>query len=136
MKKITLTFIIISCFLLGSCDKPRCENQNSIYTNNAINSKIYNDELTRELSKEEDVTFWLKEVVTENEKDYLQVYIYNVNLCTIGQFLVKDWSSIEGIYKTKGVGYRNAQLYGFAYSITYTKTKTILNFERLTEIID
>ena len=136
MKKITLTFILIASFLLASCDKPRCKNQNSIYTNNAINSKIYNDELTRELSTEDGVTYWLKEVVTANGKDYLQVYIYNENMCTVGQFLVKDWSSIEGIHETKGVGYRNAQLQGFAYSITYTKTETILNFERLTRIID
>jgi hypothetical protein len=136
MKKITITFILIASFLLASCDKPRCKNQNSIYTNNAINSKIYNDELTRELSTEDGVTYWLKEVVTANGKDYLQVYIYNENMCTVGQFLVKDWSSIEGIHETKGVGYRNAQLQGFAYSITYTKTETILNFERLTRIID
>jgi hypothetical protein len=134
MKRITLTFITV--LLIASCDKPRCENNNNIYTQNAINSKIYNDELTRELSREEDITYWLKEVVTENGKDYLQVYIYNENICTIGQFLVKDWSSIEGIHETKGVGYRNAKLQGFTHSITYTKTETILNFERLTRIID
>lgn len=136
MTKFTLVFILITGLLLASCDKPRCENQNSIYTNNVLNSKVYNDELTRELSTEDDVTYWLKEVVTENDKDYLQVYIYNENICTTGQFLVKDWSSIEGIHQTKGVGYRNAQLYGLAYSITYTKTETVLNFERLTRIID
>ena len=136
MKKITLIFTVLIGLSFTNCDKPRCENQNSIYTNNAINSKIYNDELIRELSSEKDVTYWLKDVVTENDKDYLLVYIYNKNLCTEGRFLVKDWSSIEGIHKTKGVGYRNAQLLGFNYSITYTKTETILNFKSLTSIID
>ncbi len=136
MKNFTLISVLITTLLFASCDKPRCENQNSIYTNNTINSKIYNDELTRELSSEEDITYWLKEVVRENDKDYLQVYIYNENICTTGQFLVKDWSSIEGIHQTKGVGYRNAQLQGFAYSISYTKTETVLNFERLTAVID
>jgi hypothetical protein len=136
MKKIKITFILLFVFLLASCDKPRCENQNSIYNNNAIHSKVYNDELTRELSTEEGITYWLKEVIVMDGKDYLQVYIYNANICTVGQFLVKDWSSIKGIHETKGIGYRNAQLQGFAYSITYTKTETILNFERLTRIID
>ena len=136
MKKYTLTFILFTSLLLVSCDKPRCENQNSIYTNNAINSKAYNDELVRELSTEENVTYWLKDVVRAHDKDYLQVYIYNESLCTVGQFLVTDWSTIEGIHESKGVGYRNAQLKGFAYSITYTKTETILNYKSLTAIID
>ena len=136
MKRFTLIFILFISLLFSNCDKPRCENQNSIYTNHTIDSKIYNNELTRELSTELGLTYWLKDVVSENDNDYLQVYIYNENVCTVGRFLVKDWSPIEGIHKRKGVGYRNAQLQGFKYSITYTKTETILNFESLTGIIE
>jgi len=135
MKRITFLLITVLT-LLSSCDKPRCENTNPIYIENAIDSKVYNDELLKELSTEENLSFWLKEVKTENNKDYLVVNIYNENVCTAGQFLVRDWKGIESIQKSKGIGHRGAQLQGFTYSITYTNLETILNYKSLTAIID
>ena len=136
MRAYSISIVIVTFLTIISCDKPRCENKNPNYLDNPINSKAYNDELVKELSTEQDLGFWLKEVVSEKGNDYLDVYIYNENVCTVGRFLVTDWSPIEGIYKTKGVGYRNAKLHGFLYSITYTKSETILNFQDLTSIID
>ncbi|MFD2823956.1 hypothetical protein ACFS5M_09760 [Lacinutrix iliipiscaria] len=136
MKKIIFVGMLLASLFLSGCDQPRCENLNRIYIDNAIDSKIYNDELTRELSTEQNLAFWLEAVITKNNQDYLLVSITNENMCATGQFLVKDWSQIENLHKTRGKGYRGAQLQGFSYSITYTKTETILNFKGLTAIVD
>jgi len=122
--------------MASSCDKPRCENSNPIYVNNTIDSKVYNDELVRELSTEDNLTFWLKDVISENGKDYLLVNIHNNNVCATGQFIVNDWNTIEDLEKNKGAGRRGAQLQGFKYSIAYSLTGTTLLFKSISGFID
>lgn len=125
--------IFLSYGLL-SCDRPSCTNENPVFDSYGMEEEPYRKELVQVLDEEEgNVRFWLKSYQIKDGRESITVYIQNDHVCAQGMFFVEDWTGIEGIRETKGVGYRGAELKGFNYRIDPGYT---LFFSSLEYIID
>ena len=49
--KLVHTNLVLLLICLISCDRPECNNENSIFETNEPNSKIYKDELVNQLNR-------------------------------------------------------------------------------------
>ena len=136
--KLKLFFVITVFIAIQSCDRPRCTNTNAVFDKNELNSKQYNDELVREIKKykTQDITYWFKQYINENNKEYILVNIQNDSLCAVGKFKVVSWDKLEGVKQTKGVGYIGAQLKGFNFVVEKDSLKTELVYKNIDKILD
>lgn len=136
MAKQFITGFLALCISYGlvSCDRPDCSNKNPIFSAYEMDEEPYRKELIRVLAEEKgNLRYWLKSYQEEGGQESITVYIQNDHVCAQGKFAVTDWTGIEGIKKSKGVGYRGAELEGFDYHVN---AENILYFSSLTHIID
>ncbi|MCP3928685.1 MAG: hypothetical protein GY705_06245 [Bacteroidetes bacterium] len=135
-----LIFILTSAvlFQIYSCDRPECQNTNPVFENYKLESLEYKTELIKQIEKigKENLSYWLDHYMEKNEQEYIVVNIQNGPLCAKGVFLIKNWNKIEGIKKSKGVGYRGAELKGFSFDIERESDKIELVYRDLERIID
>lgn len=115
---ITLITLLIF-FATVSCDRPNCKNKNPIFDSHAINSAEYKAELLREIEKQgqENLTYWFSDYTEQNGGEYIVVNIQNHSLCAKGMIRINDWQKLEGIKRTKGLGYVGALLKGFTFDM-------------------
>ena len=135
LKSISLLALFV---LMFSCDRSECKNENNIFNEFAPDSKEYREELARQLQKMDamDLTYWFDQYELKGDKEYINIHIQGNDLCAKGVVLVEEWKGLEGIRKTKGVGYRGAQLKGFEVDIIENSSGIELMFKDIDYIID
>jgi len=119
MKTKSILILSILLIFLGSCNKPDCENTNSIFDSNRVESNTYKKELIKEMDRvgKENLTYWLSSYTEQNGKEFISINIQGDGLCAKGLLQVNDWKNIEGIKRTKGVSYNGAELKSLTFDI-------------------
>jgi len=137
MRTKTLLLSIFIIFLM-SCNRPECENKNSIFNTNEVESNEYKKELIKEIQRveKEGVTYWLKSYVEKNGNEYILVNIQGNGLCAEGLLKVNNWTNIEGIRKAKGKSYIGAELRDLTFDIKYSENNIEFIYKNVAKIID
>ena len=133
------TLFITSCFVfLLSCDRPACENTNTVFNQFAPETEEYKTELAKQLTlqKASDLTFWFDSFQSHHNKEYILVNIQGEQLCAKGWLLVTDWKTLQGIKETRGVGYHGAELIGLKIDIKKDSVSTELIAMSVERIVD
>jgi hypothetical protein len=133
MKK-TLLFFLISIAVI-SCDRSNCKNTNPIFDKYSPESEEYKTELVNYVDQDK-LTYWLESYKSENNKEYISVHIQGESLCAVGVIRVVDWRGIEGIKRTKGKGYRGAELVGLKFIAVKDSSTTELVYTGIDYIFD
>ena len=137
MRKIDF---VAACLLIAlvSCDRPACENENMAFDEYGIDSREYITELHTLIQRNdtESVEYWLESYVEENGKEYLLVNVQNKAICAKALIRMVDWTGMEGIKESKGVGYRGAKLSGLKFDFEDDLKNVELTFKGIDRIID
>ncbi|WP_157716104.1 hypothetical protein [Roseivirga echinicomitans] len=135
-KSIIASFIVL--ILFASCDRPGCENTNSIFDLNGLETTVYKQELVKEMDRagRENLTYWLSDYTEQNGQEFITVNIQGDGLCAKGLLQVNDWTNIEGIKKTKGVSYIGAELKGLTFDIITTGESIDFIYKNIESIVD
>ena len=128
------------CFslILISCDRPECINTNPVFDKYTPETKEYKDELVKQLNNvdQSDVRYWFEKYVKDGEREMIYVFIQGKGLCAKGVITVKQWGRISGIRRSKGMGYRGAELQGLKLDIVQDSVTTELFYRSAMDIID
>lgn len=136
IKTFTAYFLLIFAV---SCDKPKCENTNTIFQRYSPDAKEYQDELVKQLSKidKSKITYWIDTYKEDYNSKYLFVHIQGEGLCAKIVLTINDSSKgIEGILKNKGKGYIGAELENLKFDIQQDNTSTKFVFQEISGIAD
>ncbi len=129
------------CFLtlIASCDRTECKNTNSIFEKYSPETKEYKDELINQLAKvdKSKLTYWMDTYQENNNSQYVHAQIQGDGLCAkIVLTLNGVNKGIEGIIKSKGMGYRGAELEDLKFDIKQDSTTTEFVFQEISGIVD
>jgi len=134
------TTLLLFTLLLGitSCDRPKCENSNPVFQSNAPDSKVYKEELVRQLKMvdEAQLTYWLKKYEDKNGEESLFFNIQGDGLCAILHLTVKNWDKLEDVRKRKGVGRRGAEFTNLMFEINQDSTTTEFIYQTYDRLLD
>lgn len=136
-KSILIT-VTISFLLMMSCDRPVCESDNAIFNTHEPNTKIYKDELVKQLTlvDSDQLRFWLKSFNDDDGIESLYFYIQGGNLCAILHLTMDHWDRLERVREKKGVGRRGAEFTNLKFKIHQDSSNTKFVFESYDKIID
>jgi hypothetical protein len=135
---IRVTAVFVSISMLSSCENGNGSGNNPIFEKHSPGSKIYMDELTVELAspKASGFTYHFNNYVVMNRKEYIEVEISGPELEAEASVLVRNWQKLEGIRRTKGMGYRGAKLKGLKIDVEEVGGKREFVYEDLDKIVD
>lgn len=138
MKNFICYFLITFPFGFISCNRPECENANAIFAEFSPETPEYKKELAIQLNSagQKKLTYWFEEYVEIEGKEHFKVYIQGKQLCASGFLAVEDWTKLRGIKRTKGVGYRGAELKGLEIEVKQDSTSTFFVLKDIEAIID
>jgi hypothetical protein len=125
--------------LMTSCDRPACENTNSIFAKFAPDTKEYKDELIKQFANvdKSQLSYWMDTYQEDNDSPRILVNIQGSGLCAKILLAVKDSDKgIEGLLAKKGVGYRGAELKDLTFDIQQDSVSTEFIFKEISGIVD
>lgn len=134
----TLTVVFLLTFII-SCDRPVCKNTNTIFDKYSPDTKEYKDELVKQLAKvnKSKLSYWIDTYQEVNNSEYIHAHIQGDGLCAKIVLVVNGADKgIEGIIKTKGMGYRGAELEDLKFEIKQDSTSTEFIFQEISGIVD
>ncbi len=76
--------LIVACVLIFfACDRPNCNNTNSIFNDNQPRTENYKKELANQLNTidKAKLRYWLQDYKVDNNNTYLYFYIQGDGLC-------------------------------------------------------
>ncbi len=142
MKKNLIKILTIFCLFIFviSCSRPVCKNTNPIFDKYSPDTKEYKDELVKQLATVDmsRLTYWM-DIYREDDsvQKYIQAHVQGDGLCAKIVLVVKgSVKGIEGILRTKGMGYRGAGLKGLKFDIKQNSTSTEFIFQEVSWILD
>lgn len=133
MKTLILAPALLLAFAISSCSS---DIENLAELDPA--SKEYKQELAKLMEERGDkLTYTFNKYVQVDGKDYMDITIDGRGGLHANSLVqVNDWSKLEGIKRTKGIGYSGAELKNLKVSITNPDTRPTLVFRDLDRIID
>jgi|LauGreSuBDMM15SN_2_FD.fasta_scaffold494228_1 hypothetical protein len=134
----TLTFFFLITFI-ASCDRLVCKNTNIIFDKYSPDTKEYKNELVNQLAKvdKSKLTYWMDTYQEDNNSKYINAHIQGDGLCAQIVLTVNgSVKGIDGILKTKGMGYRGAELEDLKFYIKQDSTSTEFVFQEISGIVD
>lgn len=137
-KKFSLLILALLAICIIACDRPECSNENEIFEQNSPNSKIYKDELVRQLKKidQSQLRYWLQQYEEVNEKESLYFYVQGAGLCAVVQLDMKQWTRLQDLRAKKGVTYRGAEFTNLQFEIRQDSLTTTFNYIDFDRLID
>jgi hypothetical protein len=141
MTKI-LTFILTIfglAILVVGCDRPVCKNTNLIFNKYSADAKEYKDELVKQLATvdKSKLTYWMDTYQENNDAKLINIHIQGDGLCAkIILTINGSDKGIEGIIKSKGIGYSGAELEDLKFGIKQDSTSTEFVFQEISGIVD
>lgn len=136
-KSVSLS-IVLSLFLMMSCDRPVCESDNDIFNTYEPNTKIYKDELVAQLNTIDNsqLRYWLKSYNNDNGEETLYFNIQGDNLCAILHLTMAHWNKLERVREKKGVGRRGAEFTNLTFEIYQDSLNTQFIYKNFDRLID
>jgi hypothetical protein len=134
--KTSIIAIAVSCVLLASsCN---LTNSNDIFAKLDPSSPQYKNELIRHFLNNgiTNHTFNFEGLTNIAGKDYMKVDISGGGIQAKILVLVKNWRKLEGIKRTKGLGYQGAELRDLQFDIVNTNGEPNFVYRDLAKIID
>ena len=121
-----------------SCDRTVCESDNSIFNTLEPKTKIYKDELVKQLTLADkgQLRYWLKSFNDDDGIESLYFYIQGDNLCAILHLTMNHWDRLERVREKKGIGRRGAEFTNLKFKIHQDSSNTKFVFESFDKIID
>ena len=132
---ITLYILVVGIL---SCDQPECTNNNPIFEENQPDSKIYKDELAKQLKSTdpEKLRYWLQKYEKKKGQEYLYFYIQGDGLCATIVLTTEQWNKLERVKDKKGISYRGAEFTKLIYEIRQDSVHTEFIYKTFDRIID
>ena len=133
-----LTIFVLTILVTG-CDRPTCKNTNPVFDKYSPDAKEYKDELVKQLATvdKSKLTYWMDTYQADNNSQYINAHIQGDGLCAkIVLTINSSDKGIEGIIKTKGMGYRGAELEDLKFDIKQDSTSTEFIFQEISGIVD
>lgn len=131
-------FLFLSALWLISCDRPQCTNENPVFSSNEPGSKVYKDELAKQLKSidEGELSYWLQKYEEEDGIESLYFNIQGGGLCAVLQLSVDQWDKLENVRDKKGIGYRGAEFTNLKFTVEQDAQSTSFNYVTFDRIID
>tara|TARA_R110002073_G_scaffold14554_2_gene59358 strand:+ start:40490 stop:40909 length:420 start_codon:yes stop_codon:yes gene_type:complete len=139
MKQIIIKTILFILFLgVVSCDRPNCNNENPVFENNDPESKVYKDELVKQLKNidQAELTYWLQKYEERNKKEFLYFHIQGGSLCATIILTIHEWEKLEDVREKKGVSYRGAEFTKLKFETRKDSLSTEFIYRSFDRIID
>ena len=141
MTKTLIKALTVFCFLtfIVSCARPVCNNTNTVFDKYSPDTKEYKDELVKQLAKvdKSNLTYWMDTYQEDNNSKYIHAHIQGDGLCAKIVLVVNaSDKGIEGILRTKGLGYSGAELEDLKFDIKQDSTSTEFVFQEISGIVD
>lgn len=132
---VLLFALVIGCL---SCDRPNCTNENSIFEKNQPDSKVYKDELVRQLQSVDrtKLSYWLQKYEEKNGKEFLYFYIQGDGLCAKIVLTIKQGNKLEDVREKKGVSYRGAEFTNLKFDVKQDSLSTNFIYQTFDRIND
>jgi len=136
--KLITGSILLSFFLIISCDRPVCESDNDIFNTYDPNTKIYKDELVKQLKlvDNDQLRYWLKSYDDDDGIESIYFYIQGDNLCAILHLTMIHWDKLERVREKKGGGRRGAEFTKLTFDIYQDSLKTEFIYKNYDSLID
>lgn len=136
--KLVTGSILLSFFLIISCDRPVCESDNDIFNTYDPNTKIYKDELVKQLKlvDNDQLRYWLKSYDDNDGIESIYFYIQGDNLCAILHLTMIHWDKLERVREKKGGGRRGAEFTKLTFDIYQDSLKTEFIYKNYDSLID
>jgi hypothetical protein len=121
-----------------SCDRPECNNSNSIFDTNAPNSEIYKAELAKQLKliDTSNLRYWLQKYENDQDVESLYFYVQSDELCAVMHMSMTHWTQLHRLRQKQGVGRRGAEFVNLQYDIVINKDNTQFFYNRFDRMID
>ncbi len=135
MKNSIVAVAAICVLLASSC---KSNNTNNIFAKLDPSSPQYKKELIRHFLDNGTVnlTFNFEGLANIGGKDYMKVDISGCGIQAQSLVLVNNWNKLEGIKRTKGLGYQGAELKDLQLDIVNPNGEPNFVYRSLTKIID
>ena len=137
IKSIVLLTVLSSLFI-ANCDRPECLNTNMVFVENEPNSKVYKDELVRQLNDVDQtkLTYWLQRYDEQDGDESLYFYIQGDGLCAILHLSMDHWNRLENVRERKGIGRRGAEFTNLKFEIIQDSISTNFVYSSYDRMID
>ncbi|MES2276870.1 MAG: hypothetical protein V4592_12660 [Bacteroidota bacterium] len=133
MKLKLIAAILFSIFMMSSCSYSTVEKSNQKLMSSMSDNIKFNNELARELSvNPNSFTYQFGRYFIKDGREYVDINIKRESFKTTIAVLINNWAKIEGIKRTKGMGYSGAGLKGLKLSLATTG----FVYQGLDEIVD
>lgn len=138
MNKTLQTLLLIGCLFFISCDRPTCTTDNQILITHDPSTKIYKDELIREMSKADQtkLRYWLQKYDATANEESLYFYVQGDGLCAVMHLTMQHWRKLERVRKKKGVGRRGAEFTNLTFNIVQDSLSTKFIYKTYSRLID
>lgn len=124
--------------MLASCADAECYYSNPVLDTHVEGSKLYNEELIRQMSQgRESMTYTFREYEEQGDTKYLHVDIKADQFCAAMRIKVADQCApLQKLLELKGRGYAGAELSGLQIDVQRDSTQTEFLFKSVKEVID
>lgn len=137
MKTLCTVLLGAMALSMAACTIIETENSNKKLAAYPANSPAYKQTLAAELKAEpESFTYTLNGYAKKAGAEYLSVRIQRAGFDGVQDVLVNNWDKIEGIRKTKGMGYRSAELKGLKLELVNTGNELAFVYKGVDKIVD
>ena len=138
MKNPKFLSLIVLIFALTACNRVAHKNTNQTFNKFKPSSLEYKQELAEEIqtSRPGELKFIFNDYLKINGKEYLNINVQGDELDASGVVLVNNWTKLEGLKKTLGIGYRGAELKNLKMDITYQDSEPVLIYKDIDKIVD
>lgn len=133
------TFSIVSLLFFSCSEQKKCSNVNPMLNEVDYKTTSYRKAVIDAIQKlpEESVHYYLENYFVENGFEYIMAIVKSDDiLCAKVQLQIKPEVFLEDIRKTKGMGYRGAELEGIHFESKYADDSTYLKVSSIESIID
>jgi hypothetical protein len=134
MKSHLITSAVLLAVVAASCGR----DKTNVLAGLDPASKEYKQELAKQIEErgDKDLTFTFNNCETEAGKIYLNISVDGKGLHATSLVLVNNWNKLEGIKRTKGVGYSGSELKNLKVSYTDADSRPTLIYHDLDSIVD
>lgn len=140
MKSIFLKLCVSSFlfFSLFACDRPACTNANPIFDQNEPTSKVYKEELAKQIQLVDanKLKYWLAKYETQEEEEFLHFYVQGEGVCAQIVLTMKEWDRLENVRNAKGKSYIGAEFTNLVFDIQQDTRQTAFVYKDFGRIID
>jgi hypothetical protein len=135
MKYTSFFTVILVALAITSCNLGKTRN---VFEGMDPSSKEYKQKLADQIEgrSTSDLTFTLNSYVNHHGKDYLDISIDGKGIHATSLVLVNDWTKLEGIKRTKGIGYSGAEMKNLKLAVLSPDTNPIFVYKDVDKIVD